>query len=119
HASHLHVDTATHLVHFSLTRRHPSAPLVPYTTLFRSTLASGKHLDAETATQHVLTVTASDGTLTDTATVTVTVTDVNDNAPAFDAHDYPPTESEDIASASSVSTLHADDLDVDSANNTV
>ena len=41
-------------------------------------LASGKSLNAESATSHVLTVTASesDGSGTDTATVTITVTDV-------------------------------------------
>src|SRR4030095_10299703 len=43
-------------------------------------LAAGKTLDAETATQHVLTVTAyeADGSATDTATVTINVTDVDD-----------------------------------------
>jgi protocadherin Fat 4 len=43
-------------------------------------LASGQTLDAETATNHVLTITASesDGAETDTATVTITVTDVDE-----------------------------------------
>ena len=42
-------------------------------------LASGQSLDAETATSHVLTITASDGTApVDTSTVTITVTDVDE-----------------------------------------
>ncbi|NRF50271.1 cadherin repeat domain-containing protein, partial [Pseudomonas stutzeri] len=42
-------------------------------------IADGKTLDYETASQHVLTVTASDGTLSDTATITVNVNNLNDN----------------------------------------
>ncbi|MFC3912264.1 cadherin domain-containing protein, partial [Pseudaeromonas sharmana] len=45
------------------------------------TLAAGQHLDYETVPQHVLTVTASDGSLSDTATVTINVGNINDNAP--------------------------------------
>ena len=47
-------------------------------------IAAGHALDYETATQHVLTVSASDGTLSDTADITVNVTNVNDNAPVLD-----------------------------------
>ncbi len=43
------------------------------------TLASGKSLDYETATQHQLQVTATDGKTPVNATVTVNVTNVNDN----------------------------------------
>ena len=45
------------------------------------TIAAGKTLDYETAVQHVLTVRASDGTLSDTAQITVNVTDLDDTAP--------------------------------------
>ncbi|SFP90231.1 beta strand repeat-containing protein, partial [Pseudomonas borbori] len=40
-------------------------------------IATGKSLDYETASQHVLTVTASDGSLSDTAQVTVNVNNLN------------------------------------------
>ncbi|WP_236209959.1 retention module-containing protein [Metapseudomonas otitidis] len=43
------------------------------------TLANGKTLDYETATQHQLQVSATDGKTAATATVTVNVTNVNDN----------------------------------------
>ncbi|WP_137822628.1 Ig-like domain-containing protein, partial [Pseudomonas sp. D(2018)] len=44
-------------------------------------IAPGKTLDYETARQHVLTVTASDGTLIDTAQVTVNVNNLPDTLP--------------------------------------
>ncbi len=48
-------------------------------------VAPGKTLDYESARQHVLTVTASDGTLSDTAQVTVNVNDLPDTAPSVAA----------------------------------
>ena len=39
-------------------------------------------LDYETATEYTLTITASDGTLTDTATVTINIRDINDESPS-------------------------------------
>ena len=49
------------------------------------TIAPNKFLDFEAATQHLLTVTASDGTLSDTAIITVNVTNaVNDRPVAID-----------------------------------
>jgi len=45
------------------------------------TIAAGQTLDYETAASHTLTVTASDGTLSDTAVITVNVNNLNDNAP--------------------------------------
>ena len=44
-------------------------------------IAAGKALDFETATNHTLTVQASDGENTDNASITVAVTNVNDIAP--------------------------------------
>jgi VCBS repeat-containing protein len=44
-------------------------------------LASGQALDFETAAQHVLTVTVSDGSLSDTAQVTINVSDVPEATP--------------------------------------
>ena len=44
------------------------------------TVADNTNLNYETATQHVLTVTVTDGTLTDTAAVTINVTDVAETA---------------------------------------
>ncbi len=46
-------------------------------------IATGKALDYESTTSHVLTVEASDGENTDNATITVNVTNVNDNAPTI------------------------------------
>ena len=51
-------------------------------------IAAGKTLDYESAAQHVLTVTASDGTSSDTGTVTVNVNNLNDNPPVFGAASY-------------------------------
>jgi VCBS repeat-containing protein len=48
----------------------------------RVSIAAGKSLDYETATQHVLTVQVSDGSLTDTAQVTIDVVDVNEGPDA-------------------------------------
>jgi VCBS repeat-containing protein len=49
------------------------------------TIAPNKYLDYEAVTQHTLTVTASDGTLSDTAVITVNVTNaVNDRPVAID-----------------------------------
>ncbi|HQR57915.1 MAG TPA: type I secretion C-terminal target domain-containing protein, partial [Azonexus sp.] len=48
------------------------------------TIAAGQTLDYETAASHTLTVTASDGTLSDTAVITVNVNNLNDNAPVTD-----------------------------------
>ena len=44
-------------------------------------VTTARELDYETTTQHVLTVTVSDGELSDTATVTVNVTDVHEGPP--------------------------------------
>ncbi|MDO9623764.1 MAG: cadherin domain-containing protein, partial [Pseudomonas sp.] len=46
-------------------------------------IATGKTLDYETASQHVLTVTASDGTLSDTAAITVNVNNLPDTPPSI------------------------------------
>ena len=48
------------------------------------TVGDNTNLDYETATQHVLTVQASDGTRTDTASVTIDVNNLNDNDPLID-----------------------------------
>ncbi|ELS25538.1 putative outer membrane adhesin like protein [Metapseudomonas furukawaii] len=45
-------------------------------------IAPGKSLDYETARQHVLTVTASDGSLVDTAQITVNVSNLPDTPPS-------------------------------------
>ncbi len=77
-------------------------------------LAVGKSLDAETATSHVLTVTAdeSDGSGTDTATVSITVTDVDEFDPVFGADDYPATVAEDIVDTSVITTVSATEDDL-------
>ncbi|MBS4152017.1 Ig-like domain-containing protein, partial [Pseudomonas balearica] len=49
------------------------------------TIAAGKTLDYETANEHVLTVTASDGALFDTANITVNVNNLPDTPPVVTA----------------------------------
>nr|WP_260619666.1 retention module-containing protein [Pseudomonas sp. B11D7D] len=67
------------------------------------TLASGKSLDYETATQHQLQVTATDGKTPATATVTVDVTNVNDNGVVItDANPAANTVAENAANGSTV-----------------
>ena len=46
-------------------------------------MATNTNLDYETATQHVLTVQASDGTRSDTASVTINVNNLNDTGPVI------------------------------------
>ncbi|MGE8501468.1 MAG: retention module-containing protein [Pseudomonas sp.] len=67
------------------------------------TLASGKSLDYETATQHQLQVTATDGKTPATATVTINVTNVNDNGVVIsDSDSAANTVAENAANGTSV-----------------
>ncbi|MDG1583337.1 cadherin-like domain-containing protein, partial [Pseudomonas sp. GOM6] len=50
-------------------------------------IAAGQTLDFETASRHVLTVTANDGTLSDTAAITVNVNDLDENTPPVAQND--------------------------------
>ncbi|SHK48895.1 Metallo-peptidase family M12 [Rubritalea squalenifaciens DSM 18772] len=65
-------------------------------------------LDFESASQHVLTVTVSDGELSDTATVTIDVTDVNEAPVIADASGV---VSEDVEIGTYVATVAATDQD--------
>ncbi|MEE8390529.1 MAG: cadherin domain-containing protein, partial [Anaerolineae bacterium] len=64
------------------------------------TVTDNTNLDYEVRTQYVLSVQASDGSLTDTAAVTVSVTNVNDNTPVIT--DTTRSISEDAADGASV-----------------
>ncbi|MFB0874378.1 MULTISPECIES: VCBS domain-containing protein, partial [unclassified Sphingobium] len=65
-----------------------SAGLFEIDSMGAISLAAGKILDYESATNHVLTVTVSDGRGgTANATATIHVADVNDNAPVFTSGD--------------------------------
>jgi type III secretion system FlhB-like substrate exporter len=75
------------------------------------TLASGKALDYETATSHLIGVEVSDGTNTHTARVVVTVTDINEAAPVFDAASYTATVNENAGADAVVTTVSATDAD--------
>ncbi len=77
-------------------------------------LAAGRNLDAETATSHVLMVTAneSNGSGFDTATVTLTVTDVDEFDPEFTADNYPATVVDDIADDVVIATVLATEDDL-------
>ena len=78
-------------------------------------LAAGKSLDFETAQQHVLTVTVSDGPgLNDTVDVTIDVTDVNE-APSAGA-DFSVTAAENVNDTTVLATVAASDLDLGGGN---
>ncbi|KAK7485090.1 hypothetical protein BaRGS_00023630, partial [Batillaria attramentaria] len=70
-------------------------------------------LDYETAQSHTLTITASDGTRTDTTIVQVTVTDVNEFPPVFDpTTPYTATVAEDEPIGFTVKDVGATDGDL-------
>ena len=71
-------------------------------------LADGKSLNHDTATQHVITVNASDGTLSNAASVTINVLDTN-FAPQSSNHLF--TVSEIIDDAEVIGTVLATDLE--------
>ncbi|HEY1026178.1 MAG TPA: tandem-95 repeat protein, partial [Pseudomonas sp.] len=78
------------------------------------TLASGKSLDYETATQHQLQVSATDGKTPTSATVTINVTNVNDNGVVItDANPAANTVAENAANGTAVGlTVRGTDADV-------
>ena len=104
----------TGTVSYAITSGNDSGLFEVHGTTGVVSLASGKSLDAETATSHVLTVTASesDGAATDTATVTITVTDVDEFDPEFSATDYPATVAENIADTVTIATVSATEADL-------
>jgi len=78
-------------------------------------LAAGKSLNFETANEHVLTVTVTDGGgLSDTALVTVSVSDVNEAPDAGDAQQ--PAVAENVAAGVTLATLSASDPDLGGDN---
>ena len=82
-------------------------------------LVEGQSLDFEKASNHQITVQASDGQLSATAAVTIKVTNVNDNAPTFSLGDYTFTAAENIASESAIGQVSASDLDGDALSFTI
>ncbi|KAL7299168.1 hypothetical protein TKK_0007766 [Trichogramma kaykai] len=78
-------------------------------------ITTTKLLDRETMSGYLLTVTAKDGgvpPLSDTTDVEISVTDVNDNAPEFDAMQYQGSVREDVLIGTSVLQITASDVDV-------
>ncbi len=80
------------------------------------TIKTAKALDYETATKHTLSVTASDGSLTDTATVTVNVTNINETPTATG---FTKTLAEDAAVGTAVGTVVGSDPDGDTLTFTI
>ncbi|XP_063987386.1 protocadherin-like wing polarity protein stan [Diachasmimorpha longicaudata] len=79
-------------------------------------ITTTKALDRERASGYLLTVTAKDGgvpSLSDTTDVEISVTDVNDNAPVFDAGQYTGTILEDVLVGTSVVKVSATDADME------
>nr|XP_055045624.1 cadherin EGF LAG seven-pass G-type receptor 1 isoform X3 [Misgurnus anguillicaudatus] len=68
-------------------------------------------LDYKQERQYVLTVTASDGTLFDTAQVIINVTDANTHSPVFPSGSYHPTIMENQPIGSTVLVINATDED--------
>jgi cadherin EGF LAG seven-pass G-type receptor 1 len=78
-------------------------------------ITTTRPLDRELVSGYLLTVTAKDGgvpPLSDTTEVEISVTDVNDNAPTFDAVQYQGTAREDVLIGTSVIKITATDIDV-------
>lgn len=79
-------------------------------------ITTTKPLDREIVPAYLLTVTARDGgipPLSDTTDVEISVTDVNDNAPVFEAPQYQGSIPEDVLVGTSVLRVSATDADTD------
>ena len=74
-------------------------------------MANAAVLDFETTPTFTLTVSASDGVLSDTAIITVNLTNLNDNAPAFGQASYTFGYDENQAAGSVLGTVSATDAD--------
>lgn len=78
-------------------------------------ITTTKVLDRERSSGYLLTVTAKDGgipPLSDTTDVEISVTDVNDNAPVFEAAQYTGTVPEDVLVGTAVLRVSATDADM-------
>lgn len=78
-------------------------------------ITTTRALDREGTSGYLLTVTAKDGgvpPLSDTTGVEISVTDVNDNAPIFDAPQYQGSIPEDVLVGTSVLRISATDADI-------
>lgn len=78
-------------------------------------ITTTKPLDRELMAGYLLTVTAKDGgipSMSDTTDVEISVTDVNDNAPTFDAQQYLGAVREDVLIGTSVLKVTATDNDM-------
>lgn len=79
-------------------------------------ITTTRPLDRELVPAYLLTVTARDGgvpPLSDTTDVEISVTDVNDNAPVFEAPQYQGSIPEDVLVGTSVLRVSATDADTD------
>ena len=76
-------------------------------------LADGQHLDFETAQEHVITVSVSDGNSQVGVQVTITVANVNDVAPVFEEAAYGFAANEDVADTFVIGTVLATDEEGD------
>ena len=68
-------------------------------------------LDYEDTTEYLVTITASDGTLSSSQSVTIRVIDVNDNAPVFSMSSYTAQVAEHSSINTSVTNISATDAD--------
>ncbi|MEM7029049.1 MAG: cadherin domain-containing protein [Chloroflexota bacterium] len=81
------------------------------------TVADNSALDYEMNQQHVLSVTASDGLLTNTASITIAITNVNDNAPVITSATV--SLAENATNGTSVVLVDASDADGDALSYTI
>ncbi|KAK0088102.1 hypothetical protein PV325_013198 [Microctonus aethiopoides] len=78
-------------------------------------ITTTRPLDRERSSGYLLTVTAKDGgvpSLSDTTDVEISVTDVNDNAPVFEAAQYTGNVPEDVSVGTAVLRVSATDADM-------
>lgn len=77
-------------------------------------ITTTERLDREAFASYTITVTASDGKLTDQEELTVTVIDINDNAPVFTVKNVKVTVAEDKPVNEEITTVKATDGDIGS-----
>ncbi len=74
-------DSDAHAITYSITAGNTGGAFAINAATGAITVANSAALDFETTPSFTLTVTASDGTLSDTAAITVNLNNLNDNAP--------------------------------------
>ena len=93
---------------YSITAGNTGGAFAINSTTGALTVASSAALDFETTPSFTLTITASDGTLTDTAALTVTLNNLNDNAPV---NTVPGAQTVNEGTALALSGVSVNDVD--------